>query len=266
MDKEVSSAFSSIVHWQVGDGTKALFWKDRWLQGLRILEIAPLVVAQVRTQTVNRWLAKDGLTSSNWINDIKGELSTDGLVQFIQLWEILSTVDIDSSLEDQAIWKWSASGQYSASSAYRIMNEGPIRLGCAKGLWKCWAPLGCRLFMWLALQRRLWTSDRRLRHGLQDATSVCFLCDQEEDSVDHIMLQCVYSRQVWFQFFKWAKIDMRMMPFATDVLQEWWPTARKRIPKGSRKGFDSLVLLTCWSIWKQWNGRVFGGQGISNEE
>ena len=120
--------------------------------------------------------------------------------------------------------------------------------------------------MWLALQRRLWTSDRRLRHGLQDATSVCFLYDQEEDSVNHIMLQCVYSRQVWFQCFRWAKIDMRMMPFATDVLQEWWPTAWKRIPKGHRKGFDSLVLLICWSIWKQRNGRGFGGQGISNEE
>ena len=119
--------------------------------------------------------------------------------------------------------------------------------------------------MWLVLQQRLWTSDRRFRHGLHDASSVCFLCDQEEDSVNHIMLQCVYSRQVWFQCFRWAKIDMRMMPSPTDILQDWWPTVRKRITKAYRKGFDSLVLLICWSIWKQRNGRVFGGYGIWKE-
>lgn len=161
VDKDMQAAFASLVHWKLGDGNRVLFWKDRWIQGLRIAEIAPLVVGQVRTQTVNRRLVRDGLTASNWINDIKGELSTDGLVQFIHLWEIISDSNLDPNVGDQAIWKWSASGQYSAASAYSIMNEGAIRLGCAKGLWKCWAPMACRSFMWMALQHRLWTSDRR---------------------------------------------------------------------------------------------------------
>ena len=35
-------------------------------------------------------------------------------------------------------------------------------------VWRSWAPLKCKIFAWLAMQYRLWTSDRRARHGLQD--------------------------------------------------------------------------------------------------
>ena len=32
---------------------------------------------------------------------------------------------------------------------------------------------------------------------------------------------------------------------------------RRRVPKPQRKGFDSLVLLTVWMLWKERNSRVF---------
>jgi hypothetical protein len=44
-------------------------------------------------------------------------------------------------------------------------------------------------------------SDRRVRHGRQDAMSACFSCLQEEDTVSHIFMGCVYARQVWFSCF-----------------------------------------------------------------
>ena len=38
---------------------------------------------------------------------------------------------------------------------------------------------------------------------------------------------------------------------------EWWPAERLRVPRRSRKGFDSLVLLTVWFLWKERNARIF---------
>ena len=38
---------------------------------------------------------------------------------------------------------------------------------------------------------------------------------------------------------------------------DWWLAACKRIRKEMRKGFDSLVVLVAWSIWKERNQRVF---------
>lgn len=125
-----------------------------------------------------------------------GEQNTEGLAQFIHLWECLMDIELHSEEEDTAIWPWNANGVYTTALAYKMMCEGGVRFLCAGAIWKCWTPLSCKLFMWLALQYRLWTSDRRMRHGLQAQTLPCFLCDQEEDTVDHILLQCVFAQQV----------------------------------------------------------------------
>jgi hypothetical protein len=40
-------------------------------------------------------------------------------------------------------------------------------------------------------------------------------------------------------------------------MPDWWLFQRKQIGKGQREGFDSLVVLTCWLLWKERNARVF---------
>jgi hypothetical protein len=63
-------------------------------------------------------------------------------------------------------------------------------------IWKIWAPLKVKIFLWLALKRRHWTADRRHRHGL-DAQTICSLCGMEPETNDHLFLSCSYTRQVW---------------------------------------------------------------------
>ena len=37
----------------------------------------------------------------------------------------------------------------------------------------------------------------------------------------------------------------------------WWDKARKSFHGKLKRGFDSLVILTAWHLWKQRNARVF---------
>jgi hypothetical protein len=67
----------------------------------------------------------------------------------------------------------------------------------SKAIWKNKATPKSKLFMWLVVQHRIWTVDRRVRRGLQTTTSVCFVYLQEEDNAEHIMMQCVMAREVW---------------------------------------------------------------------
>ena len=36
-----------------------------------------------------------------------------------------------------------------------------------------------------------------------------------------------------------------------------FPTSRKHNDRSARKGFDSIVILTTWMVWKDRNARVF---------
>ena len=68
----------------------------------------------------------------------------------------------------------------------------------AKLLRRTRAPAKCKFFIWLVLHDRCWTAARRKRHGLQD-DDACALCTQSSETVDHLLLTCPFSREVWFR-------------------------------------------------------------------
>jgi hypothetical protein len=106
-------------------------------------------------------------------------------------------------------WKWDSSGLYTASSTYRAFFFGLTEQLGARQLWKIKAPNKCRFFLYLVMHGRCWTSERRHQHGLQNH-DIAFICSQEPESLDHLLMRCVYSREVWFiQNLRLAGIDPR---------------------------------------------------------
>lgn len=178
-----------------------------------------------------------------WEWDITVDLNFTMQMQLYMMQQAIAQVERDETAEDTFSWPSDNSGTYSAKSTYRRLCMGSAEFEPAGYIWKCWAPLKCKIFMWLAVQYRVWTSDRRARHGLQDQPSPCYTCLQEEDNVDHMLIQCVFSREVWFLLFEHYGIDGRP-PSTHDTLVQWWRDSRGRINRQHRHGFDSLLLLT----------------------
>jgi len=67
-------------------------------------------------------------------------------------------------------------------------------------------PPKVRFFFWLALRGRLWTAARRMCHGLQSSAD-CALCGQAEETVDHLLSSCVFTREVWFHILQRANMQ-----------------------------------------------------------
>jgi len=86
---------------------------------------------------------------------------------------------------DRFIEKWTVSGTYTASSAYsyRAFFIGMTSL------------LGAKFFFSLGHHGRLWTADRRRRHGLQPEAK-CALCDQDDETTDHLAWPLAHSRAI----------------------------------------------------------------------
>lgn len=109
---------------------------------------------------------------------------------------------VPSSLGPLAgIWRWSSNQRYSATSAYGAMFLGSSAPFGAGMIWNSRAPPKVRYFFWLVLHGKCWTANRLMRHGLQD-DDTCVLCLQCSETLNHIVLGCVVSRQVWF----WPKL------------------------------------------------------------
>jgi hypothetical protein len=112
-----------------------------------------------------------------------------------------------------------------------------------------------KFFFWLALHGRLWTAERWMCHKLQQNAD-CALCDQEDETTDHLLGSCVFTREVWHRLL--AHVGFRHMCLNGDSsLVDWWQHARAEVPESFRHSFDSLVLLISWEVWKERNRRTF---------
>ncbi|KAM0861655.1 hypothetical protein ACQ4PT_045717 [Festuca glaucescens] len=157
------------------------------------------VVKLVQPRTRRSRTVQQGRFGNSWALDISGTLSVDAVVQYLRLWSAVSTVPVATpglAERDSFRWKWSADGSFSSRGAYDALFQGTIGLPAARLVWDSFAPLKHKLHAWLALRRRCWTADRRLRRGLP-SHSICPLCATADETLDHLSLHCVYAQELW---------------------------------------------------------------------
>ena len=187
--------FQASIYVELGNGGKALFWSDRWLQGKSLIDLAPCLVDVVCGRIKKKRTVAQALQNKQWISDITGALTVQVLLEYLQVWDRLQGVRLQENQPDKICWKWTSDKMFSTSSAYLAFFIGQHPIEGARILRKTRAPVKCKFFIWLVLHERCWTAARRKKHGLQD-DDTCVLCDQPPETIDHLLISCPFSREV----------------------------------------------------------------------
>ncbi|CAL5041675.1 unnamed protein product [Urochloa decumbens] len=253
VSSDVHAFFAISVLAILGNGMRIKFWEDNWMDGTSIQHLAPNLVRLVPAHfRANRTVAQ-ALMEQRWTRDITNTLNPRAIQELDLIWDIVQGAVLQDR-EDQFIWRWSTNGQYSAQSAYRALQSGSIPIHGVNLIWNSWAPLKVKMFLWLAVHRRHWTAERRIRHGLQSHTN-CLLCDQELETIEHILVRCSYAQQIWWLILQ--HLGFVVLIPGNGSIQEWWHQLRNQLLSHKRKGFDSLFALITWQLWKERNARLF---------
>lgn len=122
--------------------------------------MAQMVSARIRRrQTVH-----EALTNRQWNTCISGGITMNGIAEYLDLWRTLQDVILNDQ-PNRTIWHWTPDGIYTSKSAYMMLHAGSAKFRGHRLIWKTWAPLKVKVFLWLAFRRCHWTADRRARHG-----------------------------------------------------------------------------------------------------
>lgn len=228
--------FNCSVMVELGNGASARFWTDSWLPARPILTFAPHLFRAIG----RRFLlvsVKEALPSHRWVRHISGAHTAARCCTSTSIsgrsWRAFSCsrLCVTASFGDG---RWMAHTPRPRCTAHSSSACPP-----------CWEPKSFGKLLHC----------RRKRHGLQDSAD-CALCGQEDETVDHLLVSCVFARELWhrlLQSFGWD----RFTPALGARLSAWWMDVRRQVPKELRKGFDSAVLLASWRLWKECNSRVF---------
>jgi len=76
-------------------------------------------------------------------------LTVNHIQQFEELWGVTQNVRLDPDSADAITWRWTATGEYSVSSAYWAQFAGSIKTKLKQLIWKPWALQKCKFFAWL---------------------------------------------------------------------------------------------------------------------
>lgn len=244
IDRLLFAACTTVV---IGDGKKASFWRTAWAQGRRPMDLAPEAFARSRGK--NRTLS-EALEGQKWVCDIdlRQGLSLDLLQQYTQLWTLAQSIQLTTDVEDKCVWKLNASGEYSTASAYRAQFFGHTNCTFHPLIWKPWAPQKCKIFGWLIIRNRVWTSDRLAMRGWP-RNPCCLLCRQAPETAHHIMAECRYTKCVWSLIatcLSYPQVDPANVA-GTGTVNEWW-TRLASLAGVPKRGLRSLILLVVWEV------------------
>jgi hypothetical protein len=160
-----------------------------------MVEIAPNLFKIVQKWTAKRTVAQT-LHNRSCVQDIKGARTVEVLLEFLHIWDMVDGFILQQEIPDWYRWKLTQDGSSSSKSAYVAFFVGSIKFGQWRRIWKTWAPSRCKFFIWLVVHNRVWTVDRLARRNLPHPKS-CPLCDQVDETISHLLVGCVFARQIW---------------------------------------------------------------------
>jgi len=132
-------------------------------------------------------------------------LTANLVEEYVRLWMLVDAFQFNPNEpgEDQIVWMRTADGHYSAASAYQIQFDGSFGSLLPKKLWQVWAPSRCKVFLWLMLQNRVWTTDR-LQQREWPNNYFCPLCYRNLETVEHLFVECPLVKRLWTRVANWV--------------------------------------------------------------
>ncbi|KAM0878408.1 hypothetical protein ACQ4PT_034897 [Festuca glaucescens] len=250
----VRQLFEGATYSVLGNGASTFFWTDRWLPEGRLVDIAPNLTAAVLKRAVRQCRVREDLAGA-WLDDLPPDLGAPAIRELFEVADRMVDVALHEGVEDTFRWDWEKDYSYSARSGYRAMFGARVEMTRALQIWRSRAPPNCRVFLWLATRNRCWIADRLSRCGLPHPAA-CPFCDQVGKSLDHLMMGCVLTREVWATCLRsWGKLHWMLQP---DTMLVCW-LQEKRGGPGEDQDFWIGVTLICWCLWRHRNDIVFEG-------
>ncbi|KAJ0744136.1 putative RNA-directed DNA polymerase [Helianthus annuus] len=215
------------------------------------------------------------------VTAIHGGNSNGGAASIIPLkkcipgfWKAIGSVDSEMSkiglvlkdnlMTDGARWKWrnDPDGTFSVKQVrsdiekITLNDDGeasPFR-------WNNWAIPKANMLLWRACMGKVASKMGLIRRGIPVAESTCDRCGLQDEDPDHIFLNCLWARCVWWNILAWMRISFRecsnLKDFVDLILQNPGSGVWKKI-------VYTIVLATVWRLWSARNEKVFNNNFVA---
>ncbi|RVW42952.1 hypothetical protein CK203_076318 [Vitis vinifera] len=214
------------VGFSVGNGRRVKFWKDNWCGNSTLCNSFPSLYAFATYKEA-------------WIEEMWDHYGGEGVwgprfSRPFNDWEverlllIIRGKRLNPLLEDCLLWKETKDGIFSVKSLYAFWGK-------------------------------VLTLDQLKKRG-RCLANRCFLCCEEEESIDHILIQCSKARVLWELLFALFGVTWVLPYSVRDTLSGW---SGFNMGKKRRKVWKAAPSCIFWTVWKERNRIAFDNEELS---
>ncbi|XP_071714515.1 uncharacterized protein [Rutidosis leptorrhynchoides] len=257
--EELGVPFKSYFIKEIGDGASTYFWNDLWI-GNEVLKSKFKRLARLDNNLQVSVKDRVRMEGAKWVGDwacvrnpsrrASGELE--------KLNKLMDSVRLQPQKADG--WRWSlcSNGAFTTGSLTSQINTKLLSpgQGNVETLRNYLVLEKIEVFVWRARRKRLTVMTELDKRGVDLNSVRCPLCDDAIESVDHSLMSCKHSHDVWHKIFEWW--GRSWVPF-TNFEDLFIDTGQASSDLG--KYIWQALLWTCnYLIWKNRNQKVFSNK------
>ncbi|XP_042477785.1 uncharacterized protein LOC122059169 [Macadamia integrifolia] len=246
--RKVWKTVEANERWIIGRGDLANFWKDKWWGPRSILE--EIQTPDLPPLPCNAKVC-DFIRNGEWsLPEVRSH-------SLRQIFLAIKEVKIPSAqFEDLCIWQLSPLGSFTTSSAWEDIRRVAPAVHWNSLVWHNNLPPRIATFGWRLAHERLPTDELIRKKGIF-LVSRCSLCEQYEESMEHIFLHCPFSRDIWEKFtscfaIRWSEHE------SIDSLFQWWKRKSRLINLKNSWMIGFTIIAS--QIWRERNIRRYEGK------
>ena len=238
----------------LGDGRRINFWSDVWC-GREALSVRFPTLFNLATN-------KEAKVADIW--DIREGVGcwSPTFLRALNDWEFEEMTRFLHTLHDQkfrptGVDKLSLENVknrgFSVKSMYKEVDVSPAFDFPHCMVWNPVVPPKIGVFAWEAAWGKVLTLDQLKRRGLSFANK-CFMCEEEEETIDHLLIHCKFAKMLWDLFLSIVGISWVFPQSVLHTLLAWQGAA---VGKKRRKIWFAAPLCMFWNLWRARNRLVF---------
>ncbi|RVW35300.1 putative ribonuclease H protein [Vitis vinifera] len=246
----------------VGNGRRVRFWRDKWCGDSPLCSSFPSLFALTNDKeesVANVWdsLAEGG--GGGWNPCFVRAFNDWEVEEASSFMERLHHSRVIEDVEDRVSWTETKSGKFSVKSLYLAIEAGGSARFPSSLIWNANVQPKISFFAWEATWGKAITLDKLQKRGWALANR-CFLCLENEETIDHLLLHCSRTRVLWDLLFTILGVSWVLPYSVKETLLSWHGSF---VGKKRNKVWRAAPLHIFWTVWKARNCLAFKDDMVS---